>query len=63
MMPLCLLSPLLLVIKVIITIITSIVAGAYKATPIRHLETETYTLPLDLYLNQRLADFEQRLQQ
>jgi hypothetical protein len=40
-----------------------IVAGAYKATPIRHLETETYTPPLDLYLNQRLADFEQRLQQ
>ena len=40
-----------------------IVARAYKATPIRHLETETYTPPLDLYLNQRLADFEQRLQQ
>ena len=38
-------------------------AGAYRATPIRHLETETYTPPLDLYLNQRLADFEQRLQQ
>ncbi len=38
-------------------------ARAYKATPIRHLETETYTLPLDLYLNQKLADFEQRLQQ
>ncbi len=28
-----------------------IVAGAYKATPIRHLETKTYTSPLDLYLN------------
>ena len=40
-----------------------IVAGAYKATPIRHLETETYTPPLDLYLNQRLANFEDRLQQ
>ena len=38
-------------------------ARAYKATPIRHLETETYTLPLDLYFNQRLADFEERLQQ
>ena len=40
-----------------------IVARAYKATPIRHLETETYTPPLDLYLNQRLANFEERLQQ
>ena len=39
-----------------------IVAGAYKATPIRHLETETFTPPLDLYLNKRLADFEQRLE-
>ena len=38
-------------------------AGAYKATPIRHLETETYTPPLDLYLNKRLADFERQLQQ
>jgi len=40
-----------------------IVAGAYKATPIRHLESETFTPPLDLYLNKRLADFEKRLQQ
>jgi len=40
-----------------------IVAGAYKATPIRHLETETYTPLLDLYLNKRRADFEKRLQQ
>ena len=39
-----------------------IVAGAYKATPIRHLESETFTPPLDLYLNKRLADFEQRLE-
>ena len=39
-----------------------IVAGAYKSTPIRCLETETWVPPLDLYLNKRLADFEARLQ-
>jgi len=39
-----------------------IVAGAYKATPMRNLETETWVPPLDLYLNKRLADFETRLQ-
>ncbi|CAP61499.1 uncharacterized protein PODANS_4_1180 [Podospora anserina S mat+] len=39
-----------------------IVAGAYKATPIRNLETETWVPPLDLYLNKRLADFEARPQ-
>lgn len=39
-----------------------IVAGAYKATPTRHLEAETWVPPLDLYLNKRLADFEDRLQ-
>ena len=38
-----------------------IVAGAYKATPIRSLETETWVPPLDLYLNKRLADFEDRM--
>ena len=38
-----------------------IVAGAYRATPIRSLETETWVPPLDLYLNKRLADFEARL--
>ena len=38
-----------------------IVAGAYKATPIRHLEIETWVPPLDLYLNKRLADFEARI--
>jgi hypothetical protein len=38
-----------------------IVAGAYKATPVRSLETETAVPPLDLYLNKRLADFETRL--
>lgn len=39
-----------------------IVAGAFKATPIRNLETETWVPPLDLYFNKRLADFEARLQ-
>ncbi|EAQ82872.1 hypothetical protein CHGG_11048 [Chaetomium globosum CBS 148.51] len=39
-----------------------IVAGAFKSTPIRNLETETWVPPLDLYLNKRLADFENRLQ-
>ena len=38
-------------------------AGAYKSTPIRCLETETWVPPLDLYLNKRYADFEHRLQQ
>ena len=40
-----------------------IVAGAFESTPIRNLETETWVLPLDLYFNKRLADFEARLQQ
>ena len=38
-----------------------VVAGAYRATPVRSLETETWVPPLDLYLNKRLADFEARL--
>ncbi len=38
-----------------------VVAGAYKATPVRALETETYTPPLDLYLDGRLAAFRSRL--
>ncbi|EAQ84562.1 hypothetical protein CHGG_08576 [Chaetomium globosum CBS 148.51] len=38
------------------------VAGAFKHTPIRNLETETWVPPLDLYLNKPLADFETRLQ-
>jgi len=38
------------------------VMGAYRATPIRNLELEAYCAPLDIYLNKRLADFEQRLQ-
>ncbi|EAQ88479.1 hypothetical protein CHGG_05098 [Chaetomium globosum CBS 148.51] len=39
-----------------------IVAGAFKHTPIRNLETETWVPPLDLYLNKRFAEFETRLQ-
>jgi hypothetical protein len=38
-----------------------IVARAFKSTPIRNLETETWVPPLDLYFNKRLADFEARL--
>ena len=38
-----------------------IIYGGYKATPIRHLETETFYPPIDLYINGRLADFENRL--
>ena len=34
------------------------VTGAYKATQIRHLEIKAAVPPLDLYLNQRVADFE-----
>ena len=37
-------------------------AGAYKVTPRRALKTETLIPPLDLYLNQRLAAFEARLE-
>jgi hypothetical protein len=39
------------------------VAGAYRATAIRTLETETYVPPLDLYLNNRLVQFESRLEE
>jgi len=38
------------------------VAGVYKATLVRSLETETWVPPLDLYLNTRVAQFERRLQ-
>ena len=38
------------------------VLGAYKATPIRNLELETFCPPLDLYFNKRLVDFEARLE-
>ena len=37
------------------------VLGAYKATPIRHLEAEACCPPLDLYMNKRLAEFERRM--
>jgi hypothetical protein len=40
----------------------SVVAGAYRATPIRSLETVTFTPPLDLYLDSRLAAFQRRLE-
>src|SRR3984893_4015457 len=39
-----------------------VVAGAYRATPIRSLEVETCTPPLDLYLDSRLATFQKRLE-
>jgi hypothetical protein len=38
------------------------VLGAYKATPVPHLELESFCPPLDLYFNKRLADFEMRIQ-
>jgi hypothetical protein len=39
-----------------------IITGAYKATPIRQLETEAFIPPLDLWLNGRLAQFQARLE-
>jgi hypothetical protein len=38
------------------------VLGAFKATPIRQLETEAYVPPLDLWLNGRIAHFQARLE-
>jgi hypothetical protein len=38
------------------------VAGTYRATPVKQLERETNVSPLDLYLNGRVAAFEARLQ-
>jgi hypothetical protein len=38
------------------------VLGAFKATPIRQLETEAYGLPLDLWINGRIAHFQTRLE-
>jgi hypothetical protein len=32
-----------------------VVAGAFRATPIRELETETFTPPLDIYCNELKA--------
>src|SRR2546430_15712180 len=40
-----------------------ILVGAYKAILVRNLEVETLVPPLDLYLNKRLAEFENRLAQ
>src|ERR1035438_9163102 len=34
------------------------VLGAFRATPIRQLETEAYVPPLDLWLNGRVARFQ-----
>jgi hypothetical protein len=39
------------------------VAGAYRATAARTLESELYIPPLDLYLNGRIAQFERRMQE
>jgi len=38
-----------------------VVSGAFKATPTRDLETETFCPPLDLVLNERVATFQERL--
>ena len=40
-----------------------VVTGAYKATAIRHLESEASYPPIDLYLNKRVADFKARLKE
>jgi hypothetical protein len=39
-----------------------IVTEAYRATLIYSLETETFTLPIDLYLDSRLATFQKQLE-
>lgn len=36
--------------------------GEFKATPLRQLETNAYVLTLDLWLNDRLARFQARLE-
>jgi hypothetical protein len=38
------------------------IAGAYKATLIKSLETETFVLLIDLYLDKRCARYRQRTQ-
>jgi hypothetical protein len=38
-----------------------IVAGAYKATPIEQLETETFIPPIDLYLDGRVEAYQKRI--
>ena len=37
-----------------------VVAGAYRATPIRELETETFTPPLDIYCSELRARYLRR---
>src|SRR5271166_5889814 len=39
-----------------------IIARAYKATLIENLETETFVPPIDLYLDERCARYQQRTQ-
>lgn len=39
-----------------------VAAGGYPRTPVRNLETETFTPPLDAYLTKRVTDFETRLE-
>jgi hypothetical protein len=39
-----------------------LIAGAYKATPVRALETETFIPPLDLYLDGRAAAYQERIE-
>ena len=39
-----------------------IVLGAFKATPIRQLETEAYVPPLDIWLNGRIARCQARME-
>jgi hypothetical protein len=36
--------------------------GAFKATPIRQLETESYVPPLDLWLNRRITRFQAQIE-
>ena len=38
-----------------------VMAGTYRATPVRSLETEMNVPLIDIYLNKRLADFEAHL--
>ena len=35
--------------------------GAYKATAVRQLETEAFVLPLDLWLDSRIAQYPARI--
>ena len=38
------------------------VTGGYRATQTRHLEVEAAVLPIHIYLNKRVAEFESRLE-